>query len=69
MSEDVYRLPIIKRHGQPLDESSLEFKSLMRAFESRKISGHNRFTKKLKEYLQECDLLKGCSAYKKSVAI
>lgn len=41
-----------KKHGQPLDENNSEFMGLLRAFESIKISGHTKTTKKLTNYLK-----------------
>jgi molecular chaperone DnaK len=52
-----------KKHDHPVDESTIEFKNLMRAFESRKISGHRRFTNKLKDYLQDREGLKNQDLY------
>lgn len=52
----------VKKHGKPINESSPEFNSLMRAFESRKISGHNKFTKKLQKYFQKIVSLLGGEA-------
>lgn len=52
----------MKKHGKPINELSAEFRILMRAFENRKISGHNKFTKKLQKYFQKIASLLGGEA-------
>lgn len=40
-----------KKHGQPLDENSRDFISLLKEFESVKIASHDKATRKLTNYL------------------
>ncbi|MEB3883896.1 Hsp70 family protein [Lyngbya sp. CCY1209] len=40
-----------QKNGLPPDADSTEFMNLLREFESVKIAGHNKYTKKLKNYL------------------
>ena len=46
------RIAYTKKHGQPPDENSTEFMGLLREFESVKIAGHSKYTKKLKNYFK-----------------
>jgi molecular chaperone DnaK len=47
----IVQIAYTKKHGQPLDEDSKDFISLLKEFESVKINSHERATKKLTNYL------------------
>jgi molecular chaperone DnaK len=46
------RIAYTQKHGQPPDENSTAFMGLLREFETVKIAGHSKYTKKLKNYFK-----------------